>query len=284
MKHAFAILAFVGASTMLHAQRSTFSSKTEQVRVDALVLENGRPVGGLTRADFDVFDQGVAQRVQLQSLDELPVDVTLALDMSDSLNGARLERLRAAGRAVLAGLKPDDQAALVTFSHVVHLGSKLTTRLDVVRNALGVSGDNGNTSLIDGTYSGIMIGGAGGGRSLLIVFSDGVDTASWLTPDAVLDVARRSDITVYALSPRGDKRSSFLRDLTTFTAGRLYEVDPSSDVQRIFVSILDEFRRRYLLSFSPENVVPGGWHRLEVRVKGHPRATIVARSGYSADN
>jgi len=92
MKHAFAILAFVGASTMLHAQRSTFSSKTEQVRVDALVLENGRPVGGLTRADFDVFDQGVAQRVELQSLDELPVDVTLALDMSDSLNGARLDR------------------------------------------------------------------------------------------------------------------------------------------------------------------------------------------------
>lgn len=88
-------------------------------------------MAGLTRADFDVLDEGVAQHVELESLDQLPVDVTLALDMSDSVDGARLERLRAAGRAVLAGLKTDDKAGLVTFSHVVRLGAKLTDRQDV---------------------------------------------------------------------------------------------------------------------------------------------------------
>ena len=65
------------------------------------------------------------------------------------------------------------------------------------------------------------------------------------------------------------------------TAGRLYEVDSSSDVQSIFVSILDEFRRRYLLSFSPQNVPSGGWHRLEVRVRNR-RAIVKARPGYLA--
>jgi VWFA-related protein len=266
---------------ILSAQDAVFSSKVEQVRVDALVLENGHPVAGLTPSDFDVRDEGVAQRVELESIEQLPVDVTLALDMSDSVDGARLERLRAAGRAVLAGLKAGDEAALVTFTHVVRLGATLTARPEVVRAALDQTGDNGNTALVDGTYAGITVGGSGGGRSLLIVFSDGVDTASWLSPEAVLDVAKRSDVTTYALYPRGERRSSFLRDLTSATAGRLYEIDASSDVQSIFVGILDEFRHRYLLSFTPQSTSPG-WHRLDVRVKGHPRATVVARSGYAA--
>ena len=275
-------VALCAGCAVLSAQDAVFSSRIEQVRVDALVLENGRPVAGLTRADFDVLDEGVAQHVELESLDQLPVDVTLALDMSDSVDGARLERLRAAGRAVLAGLKTDDKAGLVTFSHVVRLGAKLTDRQDVVRAAVDQARGNGDTALVDGTYAGVMVAGSGSGRSLLIVFSDGVDTASWLSPDAVIDVAKRSDVTTYALYPRGDRRSSFLRDLTSATAGRLYVVDASSDVQSIFVAILEEFRHRYLLSFTPQSVSASGWHRLEVRVKGHPRATVVARSGYAA--
>jgi VWFA-related protein len=276
------LIALFTGCALLAAQDAVFSSRIEQVRVDALVLENGHAVAGLTRADFDVLDEGVAQHVELQRLDQLPVDVTLALDMSDSVDGARLQRLRAAGRAVLAGLKTGDQAGLVTFSHVVRLGAKLTDRQDVVRAALDQAGGNGDTALVDGTYAGVMVAGSGSGRSLLIVFSDGVDTASWLSADAVIDVAKRSDVTTYALYPRGDRRSSFLRDLTSATAGRLYEIDPSSDVQSIFVAILDEFRHRYLLSFTPQSVSASGWHRLEVRVKGHPRATVVARSGYAA--
>jgi len=76
----------------------------ESVRVDVLVLENGRPVRGLGPSDFDIVDNGVPQQVDLVSFDQIPLNVVFSLDMSDSLAGERLEQLLDASRAVLDGL------------------------------------------------------------------------------------------------------------------------------------------------------------------------------------
>src|SRR5436190_1001606 len=111
------LLVFAGSHPS--AQTSTFSSKVEAVRVDVLVTDKGRPVRGLSASDFEVFDNGVRQHVDLASFEQIPLNVVLALDMSTSVNGARLDNLRRAARALLDGLSRDDQAAVVTFSHVV---------------------------------------------------------------------------------------------------------------------------------------------------------------------
>ena len=118
--------------------------------------------------------------------------------MSDSVAGERLRRLRSAAGALLAGLKPKDQAALITLSHIVQLGAGLTTDLESVRAALDKAQAVGETALVDGIYAGIMVGESDVGRSLLIVFSDGLDTSSWLSPNGVLDIAKRSGVVVYA--------------------------------------------------------------------------------------
>ena len=114
----------------------------------------------------------------------------------------------------------------------------------------------------------------------MIVFSDGLDTASWLTADAVVDVAKRSDVVVYAVSVRSAQKPDFLRDLTSTTGGRLLEVEKTTNLDAIFLGVLEEFRRRYLVSYTPRGVAPTGWHRLEVRVKRN--ATVKARPGYLA--
>ena len=98
------------------------------MRVDVLVTENGRPVQGLTPADFEVLDNGVRQKVDLASFEQIPLNVVLALDMSASLQGLRLGHLQTAGRTVLDGLKPGDRAALVAFSHVGRAGSRSERR------------------------------------------------------------------------------------------------------------------------------------------------------------
>src|SRR4051812_36826587 len=189
-------------------QSASFSAKVEAVRVDVLVTDNGQPVRGLGAADFELSDNGVPQRVDLVSFDEIPLNVILALDMSDSVAGERLAQLRGAGAGLLAALKKNDQAALVAFSHAVQLGSALTSNLDAVREALAAASATGMTAVIDGTYAGVMVGESDAGRGLLIVFSDGVDTSSWLRADAVLDAARRADVVVYAVSvTRGSSRS-----------------------------------------------------------------------------
>jgi VWFA-related protein len=258
-----------------------FSTKVEAVRVDVLVTENGQPVRGLTPADFEINDQGVPQQVDLLSFEQIPLNAVLALDMSDSVAGERLEQLRGAGSGLLAALKKDDQAALITFSQAVQLGAKLTTDVASVQAALAAAVSAGQTALVDGTYAGIMVGESDAGRALLIVFSDGVDTSSWLRADAVLDAAKRADVVVYGVSVVSRLKPEFLREVTSFTGGRLFEIEKSANLSTTFLGILDEFRHRYLVSYTPKGVAKDGWHKLEVRVKNR-RATIKARPGYLA--
>ena len=137
------------------------------------------------------------------------------------------------------------------------------------------------TALIDGTYAGIMVGESDAGRGLLIVFSDGVDTSSWLRADAVLDTAKRADVVVYGVSVLSRLKPEFLRDMTSFTGGRLFEIEKTANLAQTFLGILDEFRHRYLVSYTPQGVAKDGWHKLDVRVKNR-RAAIKARPGYLA--
>jgi VWFA-related protein len=262
-------------------QAPAFTTRIESVRVDVLVLDGGRPIPGLKPADFEVLDNGVAQQVELVSFENIPLNVVLALDMSDSVAGERLEQLQDAGRAVLGGLTRGDQAAVVTFSHAVTLAAPLTADIATVRNALDEAWGVGNTSLADGVYAAMMVGEADAGRALVIVFSDGLDTSSWLGDERVLDAAKRGDAVAYAVSVGATGSSSFLREIASLTGGTAYKLDSTRDLRTTFLRILDEFRHRYLVSYTPHGVARDGWHRLEVRVKNR-HATIKARPGYLA--
>jgi VWFA-related protein len=278
---AAALLAAIASGSFVAAQTATFSSRLEAVRVDVLVTDNGRVVRGLRPADFEVVDNGVVQQIDLATFEELPINVILALDMSQSMVGERLEHLRAAGRAVLDGLRREDGAALLTFSHMVRLPQALTRDARIVRDALDRVQPSGSTALVDGVYAAMTLAGSDAGRDLLLVFSDGLDTASFLAPAGVLESARRTDATMYSVSVRGSGRSSFLRDLSEQTGGSVVEIASTTDLQKTFVGILDEFRQRYLLSYTPRGVSRDGWHRLQVRLKGR-RGAVTARAGYMA--
>jgi len=269
-----------GAIGTARAQQATFSSRIDAVRVDVLVTDANGPIRGLGTADFEIRDNGVLQQIDLVRFEQIPLNVVLALDMSDSVAGDRLDRLRAAGAAILAGLESGDQAALVTFSHVVRLAAKLSTDIGSARTALARANGDGSTSLVDGVYMGMQVGAADAGRELLVVFSDGLDTASWLSADKVLDVAKRTDAVIYAVAARSRARPEFLRDLASFTGGRLFEVEKTEKLDSIFLEILQEFRQRYLISYTPRGVQKEGWHKLDVRVKRG--GTVKARPGYQS--
>ena len=277
---AAALLALTAATTTVRTQDVTFSSRIEAVRVDVLVTDNGQPVRGLGPGDFEIRDNGVLQQIDLVSFEQIPLNVVLALDMSDSVAGERLERLRTASNAILGGLEKNDQAALVIFSEAVQLGAKLSGDVAAVRTALQRARGKGDTSIIDGAYAAIQIGESDAGRALLVVFSDGLDTASWLPAERVLDAAKRSDVVAYAVAVRSPVKPEFLRDLTSFTGGRLFEIEKMDNLDAVFLGILQEFRQRYLVSYTPRGVAKEGWHRLDVRVKRG--GTIKARPGYQS--
>ena len=274
-----AVLTAVAAA----AQQPTFSARLDAVRVDVLVTDNGRLVRGLTAADFEVVDNGVVQQIDLVLSEQLPLNVILALDVSASLTGDGLRHLQQATNTVLGGLRSDERAGLLTFNHRLTVRETLTGDVARVRDSLRAVTPAGQTSLIDGVYASVMMGEGEAGRDLLIVFSDGLDTMSWLPAASVLEAAQRSDVTAYGASVRGVRRDPFLRDLAEQTGGSVVEVDSTNDLSRAFSGILDEFRSRYVLSYSPRGVSNNGWHTLQVRVKNR-RAAVRARAGYFAGN
>jgi hypothetical protein len=192
--------------------------------------------------------------------------------------GERLAHLRTASLALVDQLTPDDEAALVTFNHAVSIAAPPESGGERVR-VLAEAEPWGRTALIDAAQAAMLLAGTRIGRSLLIVFSDGVDTASWLTAESVLDTARRSDVVAYVVTMRQGRKPVFASELTSVTGGSLITIDSTRDLHATFLRILEEFRHRYVLSYTPEGVTKGGWHQLDVRVKGR-RASVRARHGY----
>lgn len=262
-------------------QEVVFSTRVERVRVDVSVRQDGRAVRDLQASDFEVLDNGVLQHVDLVGFEETPVNVVLAFDMSGSVQGERLNQLRLAGARLATAFEPNDMAALVTFTDLVTIRSGFTSDTGALLETLSQPDIGADTSLIDAVHAAMVLGESETGRPLVIVFSDGADTASFLTSDLVLNTARRTGPVVYAVTSPQAERRGFLDDLVRLTGGRRLEVSSLDRLSDAFAEILREARERYLLSYVPTGVETSGWHDLTVRVRNR-RADVRARPGYLA--
>jgi VWFA-related protein len=278
------------------AQEPTFRTAVDVIRVDVLVLDGLKPVAGLRARDFEVFDNGLPQRIQVDSLEDASLDVVLALDTSSSVAGRLMTQLISAAEALVAALDDRDRAALLTFSDTLALRAPLTVDRARVRRALADVRASGSTSVVDALSAALSLPGASGRPTLLLVFSDGLDTASWLAPSYVLDQARRSDIVIDGVVVGAGARDQpgalnappadaddirrFLPHATAVTGGRLLDGSRGERLSQAFVDALRSFRERYEITYSPEGPQAAGWHAIEVRVKGRRNLTIRARPGY----
>ena len=268
-----------------------FRAEVDLVRVEVLVTRKGSPVRGLTAADFEVRDGGRLQTLQPIHEEETPIDVVLVLDLSQSVVGSKLSALRDAASAFLDGLRPGpsglqpgpdaERAALLVFQEEVRLLEPLTPALGRVRRALQAVTARGSTALLDATYSALRLLEPGPRRTVVVVFSDGLDSLSWLTPAQVVETAARSEALVYAVVARekGDPENTFLRDVTRATGGRAWTARSERELRARFLDVLDDIRSRYVLSYAPEGVAFSGWHALEVRLK-KGKGEVLARPGY----
>jgi VWFA-related protein len=258
----------------------TFRTQVDLVRLDVLVVRDGRPVTGLTAADFEVRDNGVVQQIDHLSFGDVPLDVMLVLDTSRSVAGEKLQHLQEAGRAFLDGLASADRAGLLTFSEVIALESDLTADREQVHRAISRVKGHGATSLRDAIHTASLWPSRDEARSMILVFSDGMDTVSWLTPQQGMDIARESDAVVYgvAIGP-GDDEDQLLKRVAEATGGRLLNAGSSRRLRGVFVEILNEMKTRYIVSYYPQPQPREGWHDVRVDVK-RGRGDVIVRRGY----
>lgn len=264
------------AGVLLDAQQR-FTAFAEAVRVDVLVTDGNTLVRNLTATDFELRDSGVRQQVEQVQVEQVPLNIMLVLDTSGSVAGPRLHYLLEAGRALVAGLHGEDRAALVSFATRVRLLVPLTqSRIAILAELVHLTGA-GSTSLRDAAYAGLAVRETDPGRTLMVLFSDGADTSSWLTAAKVIETARRTDVVVYPVGVSASGK--FLHDLADVTGGRVMMAGADAHLQATFAAILAEFRNRYVLSYEPRGVQAGGWHPIEVKLKGK-RGKVTARRGY----
>jgi VWFA-related protein len=290
-------------------QAPRFRSGTDAVRVDVRVTRGAVPVVGLTAEQFELRDSGVRQMIEAAALEDVPVGLLLALDVSGSVRGQALADLKQAARVAVAALGPDDRALVLTFSDRIILRVPWTADRGRLEAAIEGIDAGGATALYDALSAAIALSGRALGRTLLLVLTDGRDTASWLDARALVDAVQRSDLAVYVVSPptrrpvpstrSGPDRTAervawtrlfhadpslfpdaFLEIVTADSGGDLLRAAATADLPRVFARVVADFKSRYVLTYSPRGVPEGGWHPIEVKLRG-VSGTVTARRGYS---
>jgi VWFA-related protein len=261
-----------------------FRAGVELVYVDVQVTKKDAPVLGLTAEDFVVTDDGVRQHVEVLDRSSTPTTAVLALDVSASVTGDRLARLRAAAETFLRTMAPRDEAALVAFNHKVERLQAPSTDRSPIADALPRLEARGSTAVIDALYL-CLKRRWGPGRPVVVLFTDGGDTASWLGNDDVLQAARDSNALLHvvgteapvggpeSLSIGGARRPvsesgyvHLLRRVATTTGGAYWSASYDR-LEAVFLNVLEAANARYVLRYEPEGVAGSGRHRIKVEVR-----------------
>jgi VWFA-related protein len=261
------------------AQQPSFRAAVEVVEIDVSVRRGNRPVAGLTASNFAVTDNGVEQRIDSVTVDRAPLRVTFVLDTSTSVRGFLLSQLVSAGVGVTDVLRAGDQAALVTFSHKVDLVVPMTPSLAQVRGAMTKIVGDGSTSLRDAVHLALQVRPADRGRPLMLVFSDGRDTTSYLTDEDLFASVRRAETVIQTIALRDD---AFLQRIAALSGGRSWSARSESALRELFTNALEEMRSRYLITYSPQGPQAPGWHEVKVGLRS-AHGEVTARPGYFVD-
>jgi VWFA-related protein len=296
------VLAGLASGAPADAQAApTFPAAVDSVYVDAFVLRDGQPVRGLTAADFEIVDEGILRRPELVRApggEGMPLVSVLAFDVSASVSGAKLRALQIAGAAFLSNLADADEASLLTFNEEVAWVMPPTTDKASVARALATLQPRGGTAVYDALFAAARAP-VSPARTLVVVFSDGEDNASWLQEDEVKTALARSNALVHVVGlvpPKGQtttlsqesawrvqmaesRHVSLLRQLAESTGGAFWPADSAERLRAVFAEIAEAMRHRYVLRFEPSAADRPGWHPLEIRLT-RGAGELRARRGY----
>jgi Ca-activated chloride channel homolog len=270
-------------------QAPTFRAGTKVVSLYATVTDGGRLVGGLTREDFEVLDDGKPQPLTVFSADILPITVIVMLDTSGSMTG-NIEFLKAGAEQFFIRLLRGDRARLGAFNDKIQLVSPLTGDRDTLIASLPDVDFGNGTRLYDALAAGLneLVGIEG--RKVVLVFTDGDDTASRTRFRTVLDRAQVEEVMVYAIGLAGEiqaygrptrtRPDPSLKKLAGETGGGYFELSRTDQLTSTFTRVALELHSQYALGFQ-QVARDGKVHLLEVRVK-KPGMTARARKSYVA--
>jgi Ca-activated chloride channel family protein len=259
------------------------------------VTRESSTVEDLTRSQFAIEDRGESQELVTFERGDIPLTAVLLFDVSASMSGAELEMALSSSRAFIEGLHPLDRTMLLMFSDRIVRATNFTGFREVLTAALSTVVATGATALNDYLYVGLKQLERRQGRRVVILLSDGIDSASVLGMKDVLQYSDHNPSLVYwlRLPAPGARISSAWRDaegyrrelarladLVTRSGGRILDLDGVEDAAGAFADVLEELRGQYVLGYYPTTREDDGtWHPVKVRVAG-PGLKVRTRRGY----
>lgn len=289
-----ALTCVLGAPTRAD-QQTVFRSTAVGVAVDVSVNKGNTPVPNLTAVDFAVSDNGVPQVVESVQIEAVPVDVTLAVDVSGSTREL-LGRYRSDVAAIAELLRPVDRLRLIAFG----------SRVDEVLRLAPIVGRapverltaSSNSAVYDGIAAALLRPTTIDRRHLIVAFTDSYDNRSVVSPELLAATARRSESVLHIVSPEPPPMTAAdvlaygmfwpptTLDAVAEATGGLrhtpaaWMTEPGGSLVFDFKKIFDDFRQSYVLRFRPAGVPPQGWHELTVALKLKGNYKVRARRGY----
>jgi Ca-activated chloride channel family protein len=273
----------------------TLEMNVRLVNVFANVTDaTGALVGGLSKEDFAVTEDGRPQRIAVfERQSELPLNLVLAVDTSGSVHKDLPLEQDAARKFVHALLRGQDQMSLFEFSTDVRQVVAFTNQVSRIDRGLANLRGGHATAVYDAIYLASQSLAGKRGRKVLILVTDGGDTANTVTYAQALEQALRGEVMVYSIidvpieasAGRDTGGEHALITLAEQTGGKYFYAS-SGGLDKAFAQVSDDLRTQYLLGYYPAHQPPGlSFHRIRVTV---PRASDEAfqiryRTGYYAD-
>lgn len=267
-----------------------FKSSVRTVPIYATVVDgSGRLVPDLERGDFTILDNGKPAELSLFSNQSQPFSAVVMLDTSASMT-ANLKLLNRAAEQFLMRLLPVDRAQVGAFNDKIQLSGTFTNDRDQLIGALNDLYFGNPTRLNDGIAAGLDALKGIEGRRVVLVFTDGEDTASRTGFKTVLERARDEEVMVYSIGLESEffngmrvvktRPSRDLRKISDETGGGYFELLKTVDLAPTFSRVAQELRSQYLIGFAPV-ALDGKVHKLDVKVN-RPGMIVRARKSYLA--
>ena len=291
------LLSVGGVIVGLSAQQPSFRAGVDIVSLNVTVTDAAtRYITDLEEADFLVFEDGIKQNVTFFSRRQSPIALSLLLDSSASME-EHLPVLQTAASNFVHKLKSNDIAQVIDFDSRVEIRQGFTGNQAELDTAITQLAAGGSTSLHNAIYIALKelrkvraVNEEDVRRQALIVFSDGEDTSSLVSFDEVLDLAKRSETSIYTIALRGAdvqakgfREAEFvMRTLAQETGGRAFFPAKIDDLNGVYTQIADELASQYTLGYTSANPRRDGvWRRIVVQLL-RPNVTPRTKKGYYA--
>jgi Ca-activated chloride channel homolog len=283
---------------------------TDLVTLNVRVIDrNNHPINNLSRDEFRIFENGLAQPIFSFTQEQVPVIYGLAVDTSGSLRPA-FNQVVDAAKAIINSHKKGDETFLERFisSDKIETIQDFTPNKDLLMDGLdSLYIEGGQTAVIDGVYLAaehVAEYKKGGDddrrRRALIVVTDGEDRASYYDETKLFQRLREEDVQIYVIgfvneldaergfirkSPK-DKAMNLLNRIATDTGGRVFYPQSISELPQIADEIVRALRTQYVISYDPTNKAHDGSYRaIKVTVADTPgkeHRIALTRSGRTA--